>query len=90
MAYTKTNWQNLPNTTTPVNATNLNHIETGIKDNETAISGVASDLSTLSTNVTNYTNGTTAMGSIKTTGVSINNNAINNVAYLSYTVVDTW
>ena len=83
MAYTKTTWQDLPNTTTPVNATNLNHIETGIKDNETAIG-------TVSTSLTNYTNGTTAMGSIKTTGVSINNNAINNVAYLSYTVVDTW
>lgn len=30
MAYTKTNWQNLPNTTTPINATNLNKIEDGI------------------------------------------------------------
>ena len=27
MAYTKTNWQDLPNTTTPINATNLNKIE---------------------------------------------------------------
>ena len=30
MAYTKTNWENLPSTNTPVNATNLNKIETGI------------------------------------------------------------
>ena len=58
MAYTKTNWQDLPNTTTPVNATNLNHIETGIKDNETLIN--------------NYANGTTSMGSITTTGMTIN------------------
>lgn len=29
-AYVKTNWQNLPNKTTAVNATNLNHIETAI------------------------------------------------------------
>ena len=28
MAYTKTNWENLPSTNTPVNATNLNKIET--------------------------------------------------------------
>lgn len=27
MAYTKTNWQDLPNTSTPINATNLNKIE---------------------------------------------------------------
>ena len=29
-AYVKTNWQNLPTKTTPVNASNLNHIETAI------------------------------------------------------------
>lgn len=27
MAYTKTNWENLPSTNTPINATNLNKIE---------------------------------------------------------------
>lgn len=32
MAYNKTNWENLPSTSTPVNATNLNKIENGIKD----------------------------------------------------------
>lgn len=32
MAYTKTDWKNLPNTTTPINATNLNKIENGIAD----------------------------------------------------------
>lgn len=31
MSYQKTNWQNLPNTTTPVNQTNLNKIETELK-----------------------------------------------------------
>lgn len=36
MSYTKTNWQDLPNQTTPVNATNLNHIEQGIYDNDQA------------------------------------------------------
>ena len=32
MSYTKTNWQDLPNTTTPINATNLNKMEQGIYD----------------------------------------------------------
>ena len=76
----KINFQNLPDTTTPINATNLNAIQS---NTETAINGVATDL-------TNYTNGTTAMGSIKTTGVSINNVAVGNVATLTYTTVDTW
>lgn len=31
MSYTKTNWQDLPNTTTPINATNLNKIETELE-----------------------------------------------------------
>lgn len=32
MAYTKQTWNDLPNTTTPITATNLNHIEQGIYD----------------------------------------------------------
>lgn len=36
MAYTKTNWVN---GTTPINDTNLNHMEQGIYDNDQAISG---------------------------------------------------
>ena len=32
MAYTPTNWENLPSTNTPINETNLNKIETGIKN----------------------------------------------------------
>lgn len=38
MAYTKQTWNDLPNTTTPVTATRLNHIEDGIYDNSTEIS----------------------------------------------------
>ena len=76
----KINFQNLPSTTTPINATNLNAIQTNA---ETAINDVAGDLS-------DYVDGTTAMGNIKTTGVSINNVAVGNVATLTYTVVDTW
>ena len=46
MAYTKTNWQDLPNQTTPINATNLNHIETGIEDNDKRLNGnsIAGDM----------------------------------------------
>lgn len=44
MAYTKTTWQDLPNTTTPVNAANLNKIEQGIYDN-------SEDIVTVNTNI---------------------------------------
>lgn len=37
MAYTKTTWVNGE---TPINADNLNHIEGGIKDNETSINNI--------------------------------------------------
>lgn len=30
MSYTKTNWENSPSTNTPLNAENLNNIETGV------------------------------------------------------------
>lgn len=32
MTYTKTIWKNLPDTTTPINATNLNNMENGIEE----------------------------------------------------------
>ena len=34
MAYTRVNWSNLPSTDTPINATNLNVMDKGIKDLE--------------------------------------------------------
>lgn len=39
MAYTKTTWQDLPNTTTPINAIRLNNIENGIKENDDKLLG---------------------------------------------------
>ena len=65
----KINFQNLPNTTTPVNATNLNALQENVED---------------------VFDGAVAMGSIKTTGVKINNVDVKNVATLEYEVVDTW
>lgn len=40
MAYVKTNWEN---GVTPINATNLNNIETGIETNDTAIASLIND-----------------------------------------------
>lgn len=37
MSYTKTTWQDLPNTSTPITATRLNNMENGIKNNDTNI-----------------------------------------------------
>lgn len=37
MSYNPTNWQNLPDTTTPVIAQKLNNIEDGIKTNDNRI-----------------------------------------------------
>lgn len=39
MAYTKTNWQDLPNTTTPITATRLNNMESGIENNDKRLNG---------------------------------------------------
>ena len=45
MTYTKTVWEDLPSTNTPINATNLNNIESGVYTNDTNIG----DLSNLNT-----------------------------------------
>ena len=42
MAYSKTTWQDLPNTTTQINATNLNNIETGVENNDKRLNGTSS------------------------------------------------
>ena len=68
----KINFQNLPSTTTPINATNLNAIQTNA---ETAINNVAGDLSTLSTSVSNYVDGTTPMGNIKSSSITTTGDA---------------
>lgn len=40
MAYVKQEWKNLPNQTTPANATRMNHIEDGIYNNSVEISNI--------------------------------------------------
>jgi hypothetical protein len=57
-SYTKTVWQDLPNTTTPVNATNLNNIENGIEtlyNNQTVVND-SYNASTTETYSCNYVN----------------------------------
>lgn len=60
----KINFQNLPSTSTPINATNLNAIQSNA---ESAINDVAGDLS-------DYVNGRTSMGNIKATGLTTTGN----------------
>ena len=43
MAYTKTNWQDLPNTTTPINSTNLNKIENELEALDTKTTNISYD-----------------------------------------------
>lgn len=64
MSYTPIGWENLPNTTTPINKTNLNKMDTQIKQNaddiETNTSDIATnvtDISTLNTKVDNLEKG---------------------------------
>lgn len=46
MAYTKQTWQNLPDKTTPINASRLNHMEQGIYDaNQLATTSSAGQMS---------------------------------------------
>ena len=52
MAYDKINWENSPSTATPISATNLGIMDTGIYTNETNIG----------TNTTNIGTNTTALG----------------------------
>lgn len=40
MAYTRVNWEDLPSTNTPINATNLNNMDAAIKENDDKLTGV--------------------------------------------------
>ena len=55
MSYTKTIWQDLPNTTTPINATNLNKMEQGIYDaNDKNVITIGLNADTSFTSTANY------------------------------------
>ena len=74
MAYTPKNWKDLPDETTPIQASDLNHIEQGIGDLNTSIG----DLNTLNT-----TNKSSIVG-------AINEVYQNNVYSTDETVVGKW
>ena len=58
MAYVKQEWKNLPNQTTPVNATRMEHIEQGIYDNSVAISNIIESGSNSKGTWVKYSDGT--------------------------------
>lgn len=58
MAYVKQEWKNLPNQTTPANATRMNHIEDGIYDNSVAISNIIESGSNSNGSWIKYSDGT--------------------------------
>lgn len=50
MAYTKTNWQDTPSTSTPITATSLNNMESGIENNDKRLNGTKSISNTIYVN----------------------------------------
>ena len=58
MSYVKQDWKDLPNQTTPVNATRMNHIEQGVYDNSVAISSIVESGSNSNGNWIKYSDGT--------------------------------
>lgn len=49
MAYTKINWENAPSKKTPINDTNLNHMDDGIAANDAAITDLKTRVTQLET-----------------------------------------
>lgn len=73
MAYVKNPWYDLPSTSTPIDATNLNHIEEGIENNDKRLNGTVpmGNIVVGSIRTKNIFNEVWAYGSINTDG-SIN------------------
>lgn len=81
MAYTKTTWEDLPSTNTPITASNLNNIENqvyantnDIATNTTNIATNASDIDNLETTISNLGTYTTATGTYTTASWSAGTN----------------
>ena len=74
MAYTKTNWENLPSTNTPLNANNLNKIENELINLETNKVNITDNLLIFRGNIPS-----TDLNEITTTGIYyISNEALTN------------
>lgn len=53
MSYTRVNWQDSPSTTTPISAANLNTMDAGIKDLDTALTTTSESLTQSITTLSN-------------------------------------
>ena len=68
MAYTRINWQDLPTTTTPRNATNLNKMDSAIKEHDdkllgnTSMGDIVVNSITSTTGIDNYSTTETRIG----------------------------
>ena len=81
MAYTPKEWKDLPDETTPIQASDLNHIEQGIGDLNTSVSNLNTSIGDL--NTLNTTNKSSIVG-------AINDVYQNNVYSTDETVVGKW
>lgn len=88
MAYVKQEWKNLPNQTTPVNATRMNHIEQGIYDNSVAISNIIESGSNSNGSWIKYSDGT--MICTKQIGTDISTTLWSNGIYYSDYNTGNW
>lgn len=57
MAYTKLTWKDAPDTSTPISAENLNHIEDGIQNNSDSIDTLTEKVGNIKDTVKSVTNG---------------------------------
>lgn len=77
MAYTKINWENSPSTKTPINATNLNHMDNGIYQNTEDITKAKSDLKSCQDEVTKLNEDTVKTISVNGIPQTMINNNVN-------------
>lgn len=91
MAYTKTNWEN---GVTPVNATNLNHIEQGIYDNSVGIGNLSNLETTEKTNMVGALNevrtnfGGTLLWTNSNPTSTFDSQTLSNVDFSNYDMVE--
>lgn len=90
MAYVKQEWKNLPNQTTPVNATRMNHIEDGIYDNSVAISNIIESGSNSNGSWIKYSDGTMICSGKKELSSVAITNSINNGAFFASEVLTSF
>ena len=82
MDYNRTTWQDSPSTSTPINAANLNNIESGLATVDASLTNIINQ--PIGTVTTNYTIGTADVGKFfKVTGAAVINVPTNATAPFS-------